>query len=82
MQSENHINMNVVAQSAIALSMAIIFTDAVRECLLAVRPQSAIGFAILRLIVAIILIMLIIYIIEQQKVAKAHIYIDSKPTYS
>ncbi len=67
MQTIDAINPSVVAQSAIALSVAIVVTDAIRECVLAVRPESAVGFAALRIAVAITLVIVVIFMVGKYR---------------
>ncbi len=59
--------MTVIAQSSMALIAAILFTDALRECMHVFRPESDVLFAVGRIIVAILVITVILYYVEQQK---------------
>jgi hypothetical protein len=77
---DHRINLSTVAQSAVALSVAIVFTDAVRECILAAKPISPVGLALLRLTVAILLIVVIILFAESRHNKKAtHSPADARP---
>ncbi len=84
--NQDSINAVVVAQSAIALSVAIVVTDAIRECILAARPDSAAGLAMLRLAVAIVLIIIVIVILGRAsmkpqsvvEIAPSHSYMTSE----
>lgn len=64
--SDHRINLSIVTQSAVALSVAIIFTDAVRECILAAKPLSPVGLAILRLVVAVLIVMVVVIFAKSQ----------------
>ncbi len=55
-----HINLSVVAQSAMALSIAILFTDALREGTLAIHSASTMRLAMLRIIITLFVIILIV----------------------
>lgn len=71
MQNDHYINPAVVAQSTLALTVAITCTDAIRDCITAMKPHSAAGAALLRVAAAVILIIFAIIFIQYFSVCSA-----------
>ncbi len=76
-----HINLSVVAQSAMALSIAILFTDALREGTLAIHSASTMRLAMLRIIITIFVVILMVMFSKKHNTILTTSRDSSSPIY-